>query len=184
VPGEICGAFEARAALEEGRAAYRQQYFAEQRPAVRPRQWLGSPVDAHVDILAVELDVLVRGRDLHVDLPVHAMKPRQSRHQPPDRESGRQLQAQSVGGGLTCQAPGLLLDLVERRTQCCGIGGPFRRQLDAATHARAQHAADARLQLEHVTADGALRHSKFPGRAREAAMPRCRLEGTQRIERG
>jgi hypothetical protein len=46
---------------------------------------------AHIDLFPVEVDLLVGGGDLHVNMAIECVKTRQSWHKPADRKCWRQL---------------------------------------------------------------------------------------------
>jgi hypothetical protein len=71
-------------------------------------------VDARVNVLAIEVRAIVRGRDLNVDRRMQRVKGGKAWYEPADREHGGQLQAQQVIVGALLQLAGGVIDLVQR----------------------------------------------------------------------
>jgi hypothetical protein len=140
-------------------------------------------VNADVDVLPFEIDRLMGGGDLHVDMPVQGVEARETGHEPADREGGRQLDAQGGLDRLLPQEPRLRLDLIEGSAQHSRIGRPFGRRLDAAALPVAQRDAEPALELVQVPADRALSHRKLLPGAGQAAVADRGLEGPESIER-
>ena len=140
-------------------------------------------VDAGVDVLAVEVGALVRRRDLHVDARMQRVEAREARDQPADGERRRQLEPQQALVGALLQLAGRVVDLVERAAQRAKVGGPLRRQRDAALRAQEQARAEPLLERADVAAHRALRHRQLARGARDAAVAGDGLEGADGVER-
>ncbi len=151
--------------------------------AARVRQRPRVRVDAGVHVLACEIRRLVRRRDLHVEVAVERMELREARHEPPDRERRRDLQAQRLLVGVLLQLARSVLELVERPADDPRVGDPLRRQVDAAPVAHEEPHAEPVLERGDVAAYRTLRDTELLGCAREARVARRRLEDAHRVER-
>ena len=75
-------------------------------------------------------------------------------------------------------------DALEGVLQALGHGVALGRQFQRAVQPEKQRPADLLLQRLHLLGNRTRRDVQFLRRAREAQMPRRRLEGGQRVERG
>jgi hypothetical protein len=122
--------------LQQPGTADGQQQFAEQAAKAGSGRHVALGVDARVDVLAIEIGGLVRGRDLHVD----ARMQRVERRRGAARASGSRTSA-AASGAAGCPSgssalPRREVDLVERAVDRPEVRGTLRGEGDAALRSR------------------------------------------------
>ncbi len=171
-------------ALHQRRAADREHLDRQAQLGVQARVDAAAVAHRHVEVLAREVDHVLGGRYLEVDVGVGLHEAAHARDQPLDREGRRQVDLERGRALRLAQLLRRVHHLLEGFLDARQVGlagGGERKRLGVAHEQR-----DAEVLLERLdlVAHGRGRDEELVGRAREAQVPRRDLEGTQRIERG
>ena len=164
--------------------AHREHRVLHERVDLEPGVVPQAVADAHVRVVAAEVDQPVRGRDLDIDLRVALAEARQARQEPLGGQGVGDAHGQRPGVLVGAQAPGRRVDSVEgrgqgRQVELAGVG-----QHEPPVQAPEQLHAERLLQGLDLMADRGLGDVELLGRLGERQVPGRGLEGAQGVERG
>ncbi|MNG98460.1 hypothetical protein D3C79_576020 [compost metagenome] len=160
-------------------AAYRHHVFIHQRVDGEPLRHLVVEIDRQIDAITVQVDVLVAGHDVEIDLGMQAGEIREPRHQPALGDGGAGVDGQGTGQLLILDLQDLLIDELKRRLECPEDPLPLSRQHHLAVKALEQLEAELLFQRTYPVAHRARAERQLIRRQGEGAVTGRRLEGVQ-----
>ncbi len=96
------------------RAAHRHHVLVHQRMDGEPRRRLVVEIEGEIDAVTMQIDVLVAGHDVELDLGMQSGEIRQPRHQPALGDGGARVDGQGARQLLMADLKDLLVDELQR----------------------------------------------------------------------
>jgi len=184
VPAQVARMDERGAALQQARAAHRQQLDADQEAGDHARPVAAAHADGDVGVVLGEVHRLERGGEDGVAARMGGVERGQARYQPAHREGHRTPDVQRFVAHSLHGALGGLAYAVEHVVQVVQVASADGGQAHFAVDPLEQPGSQEFLQDHDLSADGAGRDVQFARGAREAQVARRHLEGAQRVQRG
>ncbi|PAV68456.1 hypothetical protein WR25_17440 [Diploscapter pachys] len=141
-----------------------------------------APADRQVEVRLGEIAGIVGGKQYEAQLRIRLRHFGKARHQPFLGQVARRGNGQRLGRLPRLHRAHRFLELQEAVTQRRQPRLRLGRQLQPARRAAEQHDSQRILQRTDLLADGGGRHRQLVRRAREAQVPRRRIQHAQAVE--
>jgi hypothetical protein len=166
-------------ACSEGRAADRHHRLVHQIGAGRAGPVRCAEVDGGVEGLLREVEGLGARREIHRDFRMPRDEAAQARDQPARAQRGQHGQVEQPAAGRRHHLLAGARQLLQHGAHVGRIDAADVGEHDALAHAMEQRDAQLLLELADLPRHRALREVQLVRRARDAVVPRGRLEGEQ-----